>query len=57
MRDIKDIQTGRIMYMKHADGSVVEYVQWSPELVEQHIFAPLVPGRRPRRSDREETLA
>ena len=44
MRDIKDIPTGRMMYMKHADGSVVEYVQWAPELVEQHISAPLRAG-------------
>lgn len=41
IRDIKDIPTGRMMYMMHADGSVVEYVQWLPELVEQHIFGPL----------------
>jgi hypothetical protein len=44
MRDIKDILTGRMMYIKHADGSVVEYVQWAAELVEQHIFAPLRAG-------------
>jgi predicted enzyme related to lactoylglutathione lyase len=44
MRDIRDIPTGRMMYMKHADGSVVEYVQWAPELVEQHILAPLRAG-------------
>lgn len=43
-RDIKDIPTGRMMYMKHADGSVVEYVQWAPDLIEQHIFAPLRAG-------------
>jgi hypothetical protein len=44
LRDIRDIPTGRMMYMKHADGSVVEYVQWKPELVERHIFAPLRAG-------------
>lgn len=44
MRDIRDISTGRMMYMEHADSSVVEYVQWVPELVEQHIFAPLRAG-------------
>jgi hypothetical protein len=44
MRDIKDIPTGRMMYMKHADGSMVEYVQWAPELIEQHILAPLRAG-------------
>ena len=44
IRDIVDIPTGRMMYMKHADGSTVEYVQWAPELVERHIFAPLRAG-------------
>ncbi|GES53587.1 hypothetical protein Rhsp01_62100 [Rhizobium sp. NBRC 114257] len=44
MRDIKDIPPGRMMYMKHADGCLVEYVQWTPELVEQHILAPLRAG-------------
>jgi len=32
------------MYMLHADGSVVEYVEWTPELVERHILAPLRAG-------------
>jgi hypothetical protein len=50
VRDIHTIPTGRMMYMKHADGNVVEYVQWAPELVEQHILAPLRAERRPRRS-------
>jgi predicted enzyme related to lactoylglutathione lyase len=44
VRDIEDVPTGRMMYMKHADGSVVEYVQWTPELVEKNIFAPLRAG-------------
>ena len=44
IRDIGDIPTGRMMYVKHADGSVVEYVQWLPELIEQHIHAPLRAG-------------
>lgn len=44
MRDIHNIPTERMMYVKHADGSVVEYVQWAPELVEQHILAPLRSG-------------
>jgi len=44
IRDVGNIPTGRMMYMKHADGSVVEYVQWAPELVEQHILAPLRVG-------------
>ncbi|SKA34491.1 hypothetical protein [Consotaella salsifontis] len=45
VRDIHTIPTGRMMYMKHADGSVVEYVQWAPELVERHILAPLRAGK------------
>jgi predicted enzyme related to lactoylglutathione lyase len=44
VQDIKDISNGRMMYMKHADGTVVEYVQWTPELIERHIFAPLRAG-------------
>ena len=44
MQDVRDITNGRMMYMRHADGSVVEYVQWTPELVERHIFAPLRAG-------------
>ncbi|MFL0418611.1 VOC family protein [Sphingomonas sp. 179-I 2A4 NHS] len=44
VRDIEDVPTGRMMYIKHADGSVVEYVQWTPELAEQHVFAPLRAG-------------
>lgn len=26
-------ETGRFLYARHADGSLVEYVQWNPELV------------------------
>ena len=44
LQDVKDITNGRMMYMRHADGSVVEYVEWTPELVERHIFAPLRAG-------------
>ena len=44
LQDIKDITNGRMMYMRHADGSVVEYVEWTPELVERHILAPLRAG-------------
>lgn len=44
VRDIEDVPTGRMMYVKHADGSVVEYVQWTPELAETNIFAPLRNG-------------
>ena len=43
-QDVKDITNGRMMYMRHADGSVVEYVEWTPELVERHILAPLRAG-------------
>ena len=42
--DIEEVPTGRMMYVKHADGSVVEYVQWTSELVEKHISAPLREG-------------
>lgn len=46
MRDIKDIPTGRMMYMKHADGSVVEYGQWASELVMTKIsFLYIITGR------------
>jgi hypothetical protein len=44
VRDIGDIPTGRMMYVRHADGSVVEYVQWAPDLVEKHILTPLRAG-------------
>ena len=44
LQDVKDITNGRMMYMLHADGSVVEYVEWTPELVERHILAPLRAG-------------
>lgn len=44
VRDIDDIPTGRMMYMRHADGSVVEYVQWAHDLVEKNILAPLRAG-------------
>lgn len=44
VRDINDIPTGRMIYRNYADGSVVELVQWAPELVEQHIFPPLHAG-------------
>ncbi|GAB0120352.1 VOC family protein [Acidisoma sp. 7E03] len=44
VHDINDIPTGRMMYMRHTNGSVVEYVQWAPDLAERHIFAPLRAG-------------
>ena len=40
IRDIAPVPTGRMMYARHPDGAVVEYVHWTPELVEQFIAAP-----------------
>lgn len=45
VRDIAPVPTGRMMYARHPDGAVVEYVQWTPELVEQLIAAPQRAGR------------
>lgn len=42
--DIEEVATGRMMYVRHADGHVVEYVQWLPELAEKLIFGPLRDG-------------
>ena len=39
-RDITPVPTGRMMYARHPDGSLVEYVEWTPELVERLIEAP-----------------
>lgn len=44
VRDIELVPTGKMMYMKHSDGHVVEYVQWKPELAEKFIFEPLRAG-------------
>ena len=44
VRDVQDVPTGRMMYMKHAGGSVVEHVQWTTELAENNIFEPLRNG-------------
>lgn len=44
VRDIEDVATGRMMYVKHGDGHVVEYVQWLPELAERLVFEPLRAG-------------
>jgi hypothetical protein len=44
VREIEDVGTGRMMYVRHADGHVVEYVQWLPELAERLVFAPLRAG-------------
>ncbi|BCP53049.1 hypothetical protein K32_16660 [Kaistia sp. 32K] len=37
--------TGRFLYARHADGALVEYVEWTPELVEKFIRAPQREGR------------
>lgn len=44
-RDIAPVPTGRMMYARHPDGAVVEYVQWTPELVERIIEAPRRTGK------------
>lgn len=33
----QEVPTGHNLYARHADGSVVEYVQWKPELVKRII--------------------
>jgi len=38
--DPQDSATGRFFYARHPDGIEVEYVQWTPELVETLIEAP-----------------
>ena len=45
IQEIANVPTGKMMYARHSDGIVVEYVQWAPELVERHILAPLRAGR------------
>ncbi len=44
-REIDPAPTGRMMYARHPDGALVEYVQWTPELVEQLIYAPQRAGK------------
>lgn len=39
-REIAPVPTGQMMYARHPDGAVVEYVQWTPELIERIIEAP-----------------
>jgi hypothetical protein len=39
------VPTGRMLYARHADGLHVEYVEWTPELVEQFIRRPQREGR------------
>jgi hypothetical protein len=44
-REIEEVPTGRMMYARHSDGTLVEYVEWAPELVERHILSPLRSGK------------
>ena len=39
-----EAETGTFFYARHKDGSIVEYLQWKPELV-----ARLIPARTPTR--------
>ena len=42
---LDDAPTGRGFYARHPDGNSVEYVQWTPELVERWIEAPRRAGK------------
>ncbi len=44
LSDIDKVQSGLRMFVRHADANVVEYLQWTTELVERHIFTPLRVG-------------
>ena len=44
-REITSVPTGRMMYAHHPDGSIVEYVEWTSELVERLIDAPHRAGK------------
>ena len=37
--------TGRGLYARHADGTHVEYVEWTPELVERFVWSPHRAGK------------
>jgi hypothetical protein len=37
--------TGRFLYARHPDGLLVEYVEWTPDLVEKWITAPQREGK------------
>lgn len=39
-KPIADGPTGRYLYAIHGDGSIVEYAEWRPELVERWYCAP-----------------
>lgn len=43
--DIEPVPTGRMLYARHSDGSVVEYVQWNSDLIESFVEAPRRAGR------------
>lgn len=45
VQEIAPVPTGRMMYARHPDGAIVEYVEWTPDLVEQFIVAPQRAGR------------
>jgi hypothetical protein len=40
VRDIETVPTGRMLYARHGDGSVVEYVQWNDDLIERLVESP-----------------
>lgn len=42
---ISEAPTGRMLYARHADRMIVEYVEWTPELVETLIRGPQQDGR------------
>lgn len=43
--DIELGPTGRMFYAQHPDGSVVEYVLWNADLIENFVEAPRRAGR------------
>jgi hypothetical protein len=43
--DVEPVPTGRMLYARHPDGALVEYVQWTDELVESFVEAPRRAGR------------
>jgi hypothetical protein len=45
LSDIEPVPTGRMLYARHSDGSVVEYVQWNDDLIESFVEAPRRAGR------------
>jgi hypothetical protein len=43
--EIESSSTGLFLYAQHADGTVVEYVQWNSDLLEKFIEIPRREGR------------